>query len=235
MTHKLSTQPKHSHLKHILPGRKSIVFQKKHQSGFTMIELLMYLGLYSILIVVITQLFLTLIESRTEAENLTRLQQESRYIAQRLSYDIRRAESVTLPAQVGQSGNQLQLNIDGETFRYQVNVNGFLELVSPSGTASISSQVTADEFLVQKTGSIGLNDGASVRLLLVSPQETAQGQDEQLSQFAASTRWEELTRCRHAGLTSEAPSSWTCFRIPLVKSIIVKTKNQLVTYVPNQL
>lgn len=168
--------------------KNAIGFQKKHQSGFTVIELLMYLGLYSILIVVITQLFLTLIESRTEAENLTMLQQESRYITQRLIYDIRRAQSVTLPVQVGDSGNQLELNIDGETFRYQVNVNGFLELVSPSGTASISSQVTTGQFLVQKTGSTGLNDGVSVQLLLISPQLTAQGQDEQLSQFAASTR-----------------------------------------------
>ncbi len=148
----------------------------------------MYLGLYSILIIIITQLFLTLIESRTEAENLTRLQQESRYITQRLTYDIRRADRITLPAQVGQSGNQLELEIDGDTLRYQVNINGFLELVSPSGTASISSQVTASQFLVQKTGSTGLSDGASVRLLLASPQLTVQGHDEQLSQFAASTR-----------------------------------------------
>lgn len=167
---------------------KQIGTYSKNQSGFTMIELLMYLGLYSILIIIVTQLFLTLIESRTEAENLTRLQQESRYITQRLTYDIRRADQITLPAQVGQSGNQLELSINGDTLRYQVNTNGFLELVSPSGTASISSQVTASQFLVQKTGSTGLNDGASVRLLLVSPQLTAQGQDEQLSEFAVSTR-----------------------------------------------
>lgn len=171
--------------------RNSFYKQKsigKSQSGFTMIELLMYLGLYSILIIIVTQLFLTLIESRTETENLTRLQQESRYITQRLTYDIRRADQITQPAQVGQSGNQLELSINGNTLRYQVNMNGFLELVSPSGTASISSQVTASQFLVQKTGSTGLSDGASIRLLLTSPQLTVQGQDEQLSEFAASTR-----------------------------------------------
>lgn len=161
---------------------------RSKQSGFSLIELLIYLGLYSVLIVVITQLFITLLDSRTEAENATMLQQESRYIAQRLAFDIRRATTVTQPATVGQTANLLELQIDGETYRYQRNINGFIELVSPTSTASISSQVTASEFIVQKTGGSGVSDGAQVKLRLVSPHLTPQGQDEQLSEFAVSTR-----------------------------------------------
>ncbi|MCA9372629.1 type II secretion system protein [Candidatus Woesebacteria bacterium] len=91
------------------------------QNGFTLVELLVYFGLFAILIVVINSLFITSLEQQTQDLSRSALQQESEYILAKLKYDIYNADTVSLPENPGDQGGVLELETDGVTSTYQLS------------------------------------------------------------------------------------------------------------------
>lgn len=105
--------------------------QRRHsysrQNGFTLVELLVYFGLFAILLTIITNIFIYALEKRVNIETVSLVQQESQYVLAKLKYDVYNAESVTIPASFGESSQQLELQSDGETRSYSLS-NGRLGL-----------------------------------------------------------------------------------------------------------
>lgn len=97
----------------------------KSQKGFTLIELLLYIGLTTVLITVMSQVFLATLGVRLESQNTTSVQQDGRYIMARLAYDIRRAKGITAPT-LGQTqpGMTLVINEGGVDATYVYTLNG---------------------------------------------------------------------------------------------------------------
>lgn len=125
----------------------------KHKQGFTMVELLLYMGILSIFLVVLTEIFLSTlnVELFSQATSATSL--DGRFILARLAYDVGRARAITIPASPGgQVDNALQMTIAGVTYTYSV-VNGNLLLANDSGTNTINSYTTTiPQFRVTKLG-----------------------------------------------------------------------------------
>lgn len=69
--------------------------KQKLESGFTIVELLLYMGIFSILLVVLLQLFTTILSSHSESQATSSVDQDGSYILARLSYDIHNASSIT--------------------------------------------------------------------------------------------------------------------------------------------
>lgn len=104
---------------------KSQKGQPAGRQGFTLIELLMYIGLTSILIAVMSQVFLATLGVRLESQATTSVQQDGRYSMARLAYDIRRAKEITAPTLgASQSGMTLVINEDGADRTYVYGLNG---------------------------------------------------------------------------------------------------------------
>lgn len=123
--------------------------KKSKESGFSLIELLLYMGLFSIFLITLTQIFSSALELKLESESTSTVQQDSRYILERLSYDINRADSITTPAAIGTQGQLLSLVISGQTYSYTLNGNNFT-LTNPSGTFQLNgfnTRVTNLSFL----------------------------------------------------------------------------------------
>lgn len=156
--------------------------------GFTLIELLIYFGLYSILIVVLTQLMVTILDAKLESENRTALQSESRYLQNRLLYDIRRADSVDLPAAAGESSPSLELTIDGQSVTYSIASDASLTLTTAGETASLSSRLHVTAFSAQKVTSPSSHDSVVILLGLEAQNQTHQGVDTETIEFTGSTR-----------------------------------------------
>lgn len=117
--------------------------------GFSLIELLLYMGLFSIFLITLTQIFSSALELKLESESTSTVQQDSRYILERLSYDINRADSITTPATIGTQGQLLSLVISGQTYSYTLSGNNFT-LTNPSGTFQLNgfnTRVTNLSFL----------------------------------------------------------------------------------------
>lgn len=117
--------------------------RKNTTAGFTLIELVMYMGLMSILLTVVVTLFSSIVNLRLETEATSSVEEDSKYIFSRLSYDIVRADTVVTPASAGSSSANLEITIDGTTHTYALHdgnlrvsntdtilLNGFNSLVS---------------------------------------------------------------------------------------------------------
>jgi len=123
--------------------------------GFTLIELLLYMGLFSIFLVTLTQIFSSALELKLESEATSTVQQDSRYILERITYDINRADSITTPSSIGEQGTTLILVISGQTYTYQLNGNN-LQLINPNGTFNLNGyNTTIQNLLFQRVGNTG--------------------------------------------------------------------------------
>ena len=83
----------------------------KKQKAFTLVELIIYMGIMAIFLTVLTSIFLSVLDVQLQSEATSAVQTDSRYILSRLVYDIHRASSITIPAASGQTANSLVLDV----------------------------------------------------------------------------------------------------------------------------
>ena len=90
-----------------------------------MIEILVYMGLMSIFLLVLTELFVSVLDLQTASEALSSVEMDGRFINNGLYYDLARGKILTTPSSLGSVNSNLQLtDIDGQTITYgQVGTN----------------------------------------------------------------------------------------------------------------
>src|SRR3990172_9672467 len=91
-----------------------------NQKGLTLVEIIIYFTLLSIILVIITDLLIKVAESSLESTSKTIIETEAEVIVKRISYDIRRAESIAIPANPGDISSNLQLVINGTNINYSL-------------------------------------------------------------------------------------------------------------------
>jgi type II secretory pathway pseudopilin PulG len=67
------------------------------QQGFTIIELLLYMGIFSMLLLVLMQIFTSILSVHAESQATSQVDQDGTYILTRLSNDIHKASTVVEP------------------------------------------------------------------------------------------------------------------------------------------
>lgn len=123
--------------------------------GFTIVELLIYMGLLSIFLLVLTDIFTSILEVRTESEAVSSVEQDGRFLLARFSYDINRASSITTPLAVGDISNNLVMVIAGVSYSYNLN-SGNLQITNNLGTDNLnSSESNITNLSFQKLGNTG--------------------------------------------------------------------------------
>jgi hypothetical protein len=111
---------------------------KKRQSGFTIVELLVYSGILVIFLYVLTNIFTAILDMQLTSETASAVIQDSQYILSRFSYDIGRASAITTPATLGSQSSALILTIGSESYTYALT-NGNLLLTVASTSAALNS------------------------------------------------------------------------------------------------
>lgn len=111
------------------------------KSGTTLIELLIYMGLLSIFLVVLTGVFSSIINTQLESKSVSSVEEDGRYILSRMTYDLRRASAISIPTSIGATSPTLRVTIEGSNYTYGLTGNA-LTLTSPQGTNNISSTDT---------------------------------------------------------------------------------------------
>jgi type II secretory pathway pseudopilin PulG len=148
----------------------------KHSRGFTITELLIYMGIFTILLVVLTEIFVTTLNVQLESEATSSVDQDSRFILSRLMYDIQRASRIDVPASLGSlPGDTLSLIIGGDTYTYALN-NTDLEL-DRNGTANKlnSFDTTISNVVFQRLGNPGGVNSIKVGFTVSSKVQRASG------------------------------------------------------------
>ena len=145
--------------------------------GFTVIELLIYMALLTGFLLILTRVFSSTLDIQLDSEANSSIQQDSRYILSRLTYDIQRAQAVTTPAAIGGSGSTLALTISGVTNTYTLSGNN-LTLTNASPAAQLNSQNSSvSAVLFKRIGNAGGKDTVQLSFTLTSVVKRLQGSD----------------------------------------------------------
>jgi prepilin-type N-terminal cleavage/methylation domain-containing protein len=143
-------------------------FFPSEKKGFTLVELLIYIGLFSILLVILTNIFVAIIDSRLESEATTNVEEDGKYIVNRLTYDLRRAQSISTPSSRGTQTNSLQIAIDGTSYNYALQNNNLI-LTTGSDTLQLNSygsKISNITFL--RVGNLGGKDTIQIQFTIQS-------------------------------------------------------------------
>ncbi len=102
------------------------------KKGFTLVEMLIYMGLLTIFLAVIGTIFFSIIDLQLESQATSSVSESGRYLLSRISYDVHRAQSITTPASPGLSSPSLVLSIGGVTYTYAevAGTPAFLQLTA---------------------------------------------------------------------------------------------------------
>lgn len=126
------------------------------------------MGLLSGLLLILTNIFVTALQVQLRSETISALQQDSDYVIQRLQYDVYRADSVTLPADIGDESTTLTLSIDSEDWTYAES-DGQLVLSNTSGDVLLhSDRIQMTDFVVSRVGNPGGEDWIQVTFTMMS-------------------------------------------------------------------
>lgn len=101
----------------------------KRERGFTLIELLLYMGIFSTLLMVLVQLFGTIVNVNLESQATASVSQDGRYILNEMAYTIRQANTIVAPSGYGSGNGSSQLQFTtagGKTYTYSLSSNNLM-------------------------------------------------------------------------------------------------------------
>ncbi len=154
------------------------LFTIHYKRGFTLVELLLFMGIFSIFLIVLTDLFSAIINTRIESEATSSVEEDGRFIISRLAYDISRADSITSPA-LGSGANSLSIVIGGVTYTYQVSSGNF-QLTNDLGTNNLnSSETTVSTPIFQRIGNSDGKDTIKITFTVNSVTQKITGSETQ--------------------------------------------------------
>lgn len=117
---------------------KQAVTSKK---GFTIVELLVYIGILSILLIAFTEIFSSSLRVQLDSQSTSSLEHDAQFVITRMRYDIARATSITTPSAIGGQSGTLQIVVGGIPYTY-ANNSGTLTLNNSIETDSLNSNNT---------------------------------------------------------------------------------------------
>jgi type II secretory pathway pseudopilin PulG len=107
---------------------------KRNRSGFTIVELLVYAGILTIFLYVMTNIFTSVLDMQLESETASAVVQDGGYILSRLTYDMGRASAIVEPNAIGVESARLVLRINNADYQYS----------AAGGNLFLSADVTSD-------------------------------------------------------------------------------------------
>ncbi len=157
-------------VKELVRSNKLNSIQISSQRGFTLIELLLYMGLLTIIVGVLSTLFVSIIEVRLESKANSNVEQDGRYLIARLAYDIRRANGATpiVSPILGATSSSLQIQIDSVNYTYSI-AGSNLALTNNLGTDNLNGyETTVSGLTFQRLGNSGGKNSIQVSFTLTS-------------------------------------------------------------------
>lgn len=161
--------------------QNTILSRVKYSAGVTLVELLISMGLLSILLIVVTGIFTSALSLQLISEAESSTKQDSQFILNRLQYDVARSTSVVSPATIGNTQSSMTLNINGENWVYSLQ-NGNLIVTNAQGTFALNGYLsTVSQFDVTRVGNVG-GTGAVQITLTVDTRIEGEASDQSVTQ-----------------------------------------------------
>lgn len=150
------------------------------QKGFTLIELVLYMGLMTILLSMMTSVFTTITDVQVESNATSSVDQDGRYILAKLLYDFQSSTPVIIntPATPGTSSTSMSLTLNNDVTNavYSVNGSNNLILTNSLGTNQLNSADTSvASFSARRIGNLSTSDTVEISFTVRSRTQQRSG------------------------------------------------------------
>lgn len=147
-----------------------IKIKKGKQRGFTIVELLIYMGLLSILLGILTTIFVSTLNVQLESRSSSAVVQDGNYILAKLAVDIHKATSISVPNALGSTGDNFTIVIDGVNYNYSIDEDENLVLTNNLGENILNSfDSRIASFSAQRLGNVGkVEDNLNINFTITS-------------------------------------------------------------------
>lgn len=147
----------------------------RREAGFTLTELLLYMGLLIILITILSQVFSSILDVQLESKSASSVELDGRYIITKLIYDMQKmqtdppvSDNIITPSAPGQTSATLNFTSNSINYIYSLN-NDNLEITNDKGTNNLnSSDTTVSALQFERIGSGTNTDTIRVNFTLTS-------------------------------------------------------------------
>lgn len=133
-------------------------FKTQKEKAFTLVELLIYMALFIGFLMILSALFISILDTQLNSSTSSQIDQDSWYLINRLQYDVYRADNIELPAANGEESDVLVLDVDGSSITYLIN-NDKLSIIENSQIRPLVNPETSVLNLNFKK--LGNDDGTS--------------------------------------------------------------------------
>jgi len=150
------------------------------QRGFTLIEMVVYIGILTILIGILSSIFTEIVDVQLTSKATSSVNQDGRYLLSKLLFDAKSSSSFTVNAPLGSQGNTLQLTINSINYTYSLDGNNNLQVVDTStGETNLlnSYDTSISNLAFMRIGNGGSNDTVKVTFTLKSKTKDRTGQE----------------------------------------------------------
>lgn len=138
------------------------------KNATTIVELTLYMGLLSIFLVIIFNLFSQIISTQTRSVAVSLVQTNGNFLLTKLTHDINQANAITAPASIGSSAISMTLTIGTTNSSYTIS-NGRLTMTDTSGTYNLNdADTTISDFVVTRLGNSGGKAGLKIVFTVTS-------------------------------------------------------------------
>lgn len=93
------------------------------KKGFTLIEFLIFMGLFSIIVVIMLQIFVAMLDVQLENKSSSSIDIEGDYLLARLSSDMGLAKTINQPSVIGSASATMNITLQDNTI-YTYSLNG---------------------------------------------------------------------------------------------------------------
>lgn len=145
---------------------QNIEYFNKNQAGFSLIELLIYMGLFSGFLLVLGALFVSTLEAQQDASTSSHSDQDSWYVLSRLQHDLYQATSVVVPSNLGEQNSSLILDLDGSQVTYSLIENKLAITKNSESTSLVSEHVSVSNLSFTRLGNEGGTSSIIVEMQL---------------------------------------------------------------------
>ncbi|SRR5258708_24381145 len=164
------------------------LYKYRNEKGTTMIELLLYMAIFSLFLLVLTDIFSQVIDVELESQGISNVEEDGKFIALRLTHDIQSASAITAPANPGDTSGSLQLAVNGVNYTYSINSNN-LVLTEGATTAQLNGYSTTISTLTfKRLGNTGGKNAITVNFTVTDAAQRVAGQAKNSYQVTASMR-----------------------------------------------
>lgn len=161
---------------------------KRNQRGSSFIEIILYTAIFSMLLVILLQMFTSIIDIQLQSQGKSSVLQDGRFILERLTYDIRRAQAINVPQVPGDQSATLQLVIDGTNYTYSLDGNN-LTLNNNLGTDVLNSNESEISSLnFTRLGEVNGKNNIKISFILTSKTTKRSGPEQKSFNITVGTR-----------------------------------------------